>query len=96
MAAQPHAVEEGRTADAEEALRRALALDPLPLRAPAEADDIIRAVAAQTGASLVDLEADVGLLPPAAWFTDPLHLSPEGADAVAARLAPAVSAVLAR
>ena len=90
------AAEEGRTADAEAALRRALALDPLPLRAPAEADDIIRAVAAQTGASLVDLEADVGLLPPAAWFTDPLHLSPEGADAVAARLAPTVSAVLAR
>jgi len=88
------AAEEGRMADAEAAWRRSLSLDPLPLRAPAEADEIIRQVAAQTGATLLDLESDVGVFPPGEWFTDPLHLSRKGADQLAARLQPLVSAAL--
>jgi lysophospholipase L1-like esterase len=88
------AQEAGDVAAAQDAWRRSLALDPLPLRAPLEADDIIRTVAADTGATLLDLGADVGVFPPGEWFTDPLHLSAKGADQVAARLQPLVTAAI--
>lgn len=77
------------------AWRDSLALDPLPLRAPLEADDLIREIAAARGVPLVDLAAKLGPFPEGRLFTDTLHPSPEGAQAIAAELLPAVRAALA-
>ena len=78
-------------AEAEALWARSLAADPLPLRAPLHADDIIATVAEETGATLVDLRPAFGTMPTHRWFTDTLHLSEEGAQKVAETLAPTVS-----
>jgi lysophospholipase L1-like esterase len=73
----------------------ALATDAAPLRAPASADTIIREVAMATHATL----ADVAVLPSggaqrSAWFTDPLHTTPSGAEALARAMEPAIRSAL--
>ncbi len=85
----------GDEATALERWRESLRRDALPLAAPPEADAIIREVAAEAGAPVVDLAAELGAFPPASWFTDAIHLSPEGAAAVAEAMAPAVREALA-
>lgn len=74
---------------------RSLDLDALPMRAPASADALIRAVAAEEGAALVDLAATHGHRAPRRWFTDTLHLSAEGAAVIADGVEPALLQVLA-
>jgi len=81
---------ERREEEALIAWRRSLQLDALPMRAPLEADDVIRRVAAEQGATLLDLERAFGAMPPGAWFSDSLHLRPEGHEAVAAALEPVI------
>ena len=79
--------------DVDTALERfaeSLAADPLPLRAPPQADEAVRAVAARTGAPLVDLARILGPLPDGRLFDDTLHPSPSGAAAIARALAPEV------
>ena len=66
----------------------------LPQDALVVSSDLIRAVAADQSATLVDLEARFGSEAPERWFTDTLHLSEEGARAVARELAPVVQAAL--
>ena len=88
------AADRGDAAQAQVHWKRSLDLDALPMRAPASADDLIRAVAADQSATLVDLEARFGSEAPERWFTDTLHLSEEGARAVARELAPVVQAAL--
>ncbi|MEC7946307.1 MAG: hypothetical protein VX265_01995 [Myxococcota bacterium] len=74
---------------------RSLDLDALPMRAPATADAIIRAVAEEEGARLVDLAAEHGHRAPRTWFTDTLHLSETGAEVIADGIEPALMAALA-
>ena len=88
------AADRGDAAQAQVHWKRSLDLDALPMRAPASADDLIRAVAADQSATLVDLEARFGSEAPERWFTDTLHLSEEGARAVARELSPVVQAAL--
>jgi lysophospholipase L1-like esterase len=79
-------------------LRRASDLDPRPLHASEAMADALRAAAAESGARLVDLRAEVlqkHCIPPKEWFLDEVHLSREGHEQVAAILAPAVAEVLA-
>jgi len=78
------------------AWHRSMALDALPLRAPAEADDVVRQVAAETGATLVDLEQEVGATPPGTWFVDPIHFSGAGVDGMARVLVPVLREELSR
>lgn len=75
--------------------RRSLDLDALPLRAPSTADPVIRAVAAETGAGVVDLEARYGPWAQPAWFSDNLHFSREGARVVGAELSEPIRRALA-
>jgi len=86
--------ESGRPSEAVAHWYRSLAIDPVPLRAPASADTAIRKVADRTGATLVDLEQILGPMPPSPLFVDTLHLSPAGARAVADVLAPAIETAL--
>lgn len=74
--------------------QRSLDLDALPMRAPATADTIIREVAAEEGARLVDLAEEHGHRAPRRWFTDTLHLSEEGAKVIADGIEPALMAAL--
>jgi lysophospholipase L1-like esterase len=74
---------------------RSLDLDALPMRAPATADLIIRAVAEEEGVRLVDLAETHGHRAPRRWFTDTLHLSAEGAEVIADGIEPALLEVLA-
>ena len=72
--------------------------DPLPVRADRRLNAIIRTVASDTGATLVDVdelarEAGNGL-EPSAWFLDPMHLTTDGHDALARMVAQGVSEVL--
>ncbi|MEL6344102.1 MAG: SGNH/GDSL hydrolase family protein [Myxococcota bacterium] len=69
--------------------------DPLPLRAPRETNRMIRALAAETGATLADAAVEFrargdGLEPPA-WFDDQVHLSNAGHAALAAVLAETIA-----
>jgi lysophospholipase L1-like esterase len=73
-----------------EAWKTSLAIDPVPIRAPVEADQIIREVAAETGATLLDLEQTIGAMPNGKLFIDTLHLSDRGAAAVARALEPVI------
>jgi lysophospholipase L1-like esterase len=92
---QTHAeLEAGRPAAAREAFARSLALDPVPLRAPLVADDIIRRLAAERGVELVDLERELGLFPGLEWFVDPIHFSHQGASVVAEVFAPRIEGAL--
>ena len=84
------AAEAGDKAGAEAAFDRSLALDAAPLRAPREADTIIREVAADRGTALVDLGQVIGPMPPAELFTDTLHPSSLGAARIAEALEPIV------
>ena len=92
LAAQ-QAVREGRKDEALSHWRRSLALDPLPIRAPLEADDLIREV---QGAMVVDPATALGPLPRGQLFSDVLHPSADGALALAQVLAPAVRQSLGR
>ena len=85
---------EGRSAEATADWYASLALDPVPLRAPASADSVIRQVAADSGATLVDLEQILGPMPDRRLFVDTLHLSPVGARAVAEVMAPVIVSAL--
>ena len=76
------------------AWRRSMELDAVPLRAPYVADEVVREVAGKTGATLLDLEAALGPLPAASLFTDTLHPSTEGAEAIAQALLPVVQGKL--
>lgn len=90
-----HALAEaGKTAEATETWRRSLAADPVPLRAPYEADVLVRQAAAEEGARLLDLEPIAGAMPPGRLFTDTLHPSTEGAALIAATLEPVVREAL--
>lgn len=86
-----------RSGDAEQldALRDT---DPLPVRADRTLNGIIRRVAAETGATLVDVEAQArmagGGLEPSAWFLDPMHLTEDGHDALARMMAQGIASVL--
>jgi lysophospholipase L1-like esterase len=86
---------DGRTAEAAHHWQRSLDADPLPLRAPATADAVIRAVAADEGAVLVDVEAALGPILGGALFLDTLHPSPEGAARLAEVMAPTIREALA-
>jgi hypothetical protein len=85
----------GRGDEARAAFARSTDLDALPLRAPVAADDILRELAEEHGATLLDLHEELGWLQPEAWYTDPIHLAPEGADAVAEAMAPHIQRALA-
>ena len=64
------------------------------MRAPPDADRVIREVAAETGATLVDLEQQLGPVADGRYFVDTLHLSSAGAEAVATAFVPHIQAVL--
>ena len=72
--------------------------DPLPVRADRTLNGIIRRVAAETGATLVDVEASARMagagLEPSAWFLDPMHLTVDGHDALARMVAQGVAPLL--
>jgi lysophospholipase L1-like esterase len=72
--------------------------DELPVRADRATVELIRHVARQEGAVLVDAAATArqigqGIEPPE-WFNDPVHFSKEGEKAMAAILAPGVAKAL--
>ena len=81
------AASDGKEDEAVRAFHESLARDPVPMRAPASTDTVIREVAEMEGATLVDLARRLGPLPPRDYFTDTLHLSVAGARAVAEVLA---------
>jgi len=86
--------EAGQRERAVEAWYASLSSDPVPLRAPPEADRVIREVAKETGAGLVDLEQQLGPVADGRYFVDTLHLSSAGAEAVATSLMPHIQAAL--
>ena len=92
-AAQAYA-DAGQREQAVEAWYASLLTDPVPLRAPPDADRVIRDVAAETGATLVDLEQQLGPVADGRYFVDTLHLSSAGAEAVATAPVPHIQAVL--
>ncbi len=78
-------------------LRAALEGDQLPLRATRAMTDAVRAAAASSGATLLDLEADAEAAhgaPPPAWFRDVVHLSVRGHGVIARALVPVVQGLL--
>lgn len=81
----------GDEVQAVEAWYASLDADALPVRAPHSADPIVRAVAERTGVRLVDLEQTLGPLADPAFFTDTLHFSAEGTEAIADVLAPVIA-----
>jgi lysophospholipase L1-like esterase len=85
---------DGNIPAAVEAFNQSLALDPLPLRAPGAADDVIRRVAQDSDAYLVDMTKELGPVFPGEWFSDNLHFSITGTLKVAGVLAPAVESAL--
>ena len=92
-AAQAYAAAGQRT-QAVESWYASLSSDPVPLRAPPDADRVIRKVAAETGATLVDLEQQLGPMASSRYFVDTLHLSSAGAEAVATALLPHIETAL--
>lgn len=82
--------EAGRHDEAVALWHASLALDPYPLRATAETDEVLRSVAADTETALFDLEQELGRFPPAEWFMDSLHPTALGAEAIARALLPEV------
>ena len=87
--------ESGERERAIESWYASLSTDPVPLRAPPDADRVIREVAADSGARLVDLEQQLGPVADGRYFVDTLHLSSAGAEAVATALVPHIEALLA-
>ena len=69
--------------------------DPLPVRADRALNAIIRSVASETGAVLVDADRMAreagGGLEPSAWFLDPMHFTVDGHDAIARMVGNAVA-----
>ncbi len=92
--ARAHAASE--PAEKVAAWHASLDLDVAPLRAPASADVVIRAVARETGATLVDLAEEEGGFQPGHWFSDPLHPNGVGAEREAMVLVPLIRDALAR
>ena len=86
--------EGGHEAEAIAAWYASLETDPVPLRAPPDADTVIREVTEASGARLADLEQTLGPLAPGRMFVDTLHLSGEGAEAVGTALVPHIRAAL--
>ena len=84
---------DGRALDA---LRDA---DPLPVRADRKLNAVVRRVAAETGATLVDVDGFArvagGGVEPCAWFIDPMHFTVAGHDALARMVAQGVAPLLA-
>lgn len=74
--------------------------DPLPARADRPLNNIIRKVAKETGASLVDVDSLArqvgGGLAPSAWFLDSNHLTIEGHDALARMIGQTVGPLVGR
>ena len=56
---------------------------------------MMREIAADSGARLVDLEQQLGPVADGRYFVDTLHLSSAGAEAVATALVPHIEALLA-
>ncbi len=82
---------------AAEDFRQAIEHDPMPMRATIAMTDAVRAAAASTGASLVDLEAHMLQthgIPSSEWFLDCLHFSPHGHAQLAELVSTAVEAEL--
>lgn len=73
--------------------------DPLPVRADRQINAVIRGVARETGATLVEVDGFArvagGGIEPCAWFLDPMHLTVEGHDALARMVAQGVAPLLA-
>jgi hypothetical protein len=73
--------------------------DPLPVRADRTLNGVIRRVATETGATLVDVEGFARMagsgLEPSAWFLDPMHLTAGGHDALARMVAQGVAPLVA-
>ena len=69
--------------------------DPLPVRADRALNAVIRSVASETGAVLVDADRMAreagGGLEPSAWFLDPMHFTVDGHDAIARMVGNAVA-----
>lgn len=85
---------EGQHAQAIEQWYASLDTDPVPLRAPATADRVIRAVATNSGATLIDLEQNLGPMADRRYFVDTVHFSPAGARAIAQVMAPVIQTAL--
>ena len=72
--------------------------DPWATRAGRPSNEIIRSVAREEGAVLVDMAAvaqERGQgLEPVRWFTDPIHLSPGGHRAIADQVTPVLAQLL--
>lgn len=82
-----------------ELLWRALDADPVPLRAPRSAIEVVREVAADEGATLVDVVAQWPIdrsfgVPDCSGFADPVHFNAMGHRAMAQLFAPAVQQAL--
>jgi len=73
--------------------------DPLPVRADSTLNGVVRRVAAETGATLVDADGFARMagngLEPSAWFLDPMHFTIAGHDALARMVAQGVAPLLA-
>lgn len=73
--------------------------DPLPVRADSTLNGVVRRVAAETGATLVDADGFARMagngLEPSAWFLDPMHFTTAGHDALARMVAQGVAPLLA-
>ena len=69
--------------------------DPLPVRGGRPLNEIIRRVADETDATLIDVDKMAreagGGLEPTPWFLDPMHLTIEGHDALARMMAQAIA-----
>ncbi len=74
----------------------ALRLDAAPVRAPLSADAIIRDVGQSHHLVVVDLAALDGGYQRGAWFVDPVHTSPTGAQQIAMAVVPGIREALAR
>ena len=73
--------------------------DPLPVRADRKLNAVVRRVAADTGATLVDVDGFArvagGGIEPCSWFIDPMHFTVAGHDALARMVAQGVAPLLA-
>jgi len=94
------AVEAGDPAEASALLRRARDLDAISLRAPEDAVEVVRQVAAtEAGVTLADVERGIPRheqldVPGVALFDDPVHFTREGHVQAARVVAPALAGAL--
>ena len=92
-AAQAYA-DAGQREQAVEAWYASLLTDPVPLRAPPDADRVIREVAAETGATLVDLEQQLGPVADGRYFVDTSTYRAQARRPSQTALVPHIQAVL--